>query len=113
MLRAVFACAFLSSSLLADVVPHCGPPTVTEHAPGELCGHFGPRDRFDCRAPGACFVLEGGGDRCTVACASDADCAPLGPGFTCSGRGKPYMSEGPDEPRSLCSRPEMAAPAEP
>ena len=103
----------MTTPLLADVVPRCGGPQVTEQAPGEWCGHHGPQHRGDCRPPGACFEIEDGGHTCTATCASDSDCASLGAGFTCSARGKPYASDGSAEPRQLCRPPEPAAAAAP
>jgi hypothetical protein len=92
----------LFSFAFADVMPHCGGPKVEVRNPGEDCGAHGPRWRGDCRAPAACFDVDTGGSRCTIACAQDSDCATLGTGFTCSGRGSPYVTSEPK--RAVCSR---------
>lgn len=91
-------------SLLADVVPHCGGPEVVIQAPGEDCGHHGPRWRGDCQAPAACFQATTHGNICTTTCVQDADCAPLGPAFTCSASGVPDMNHESQPPQKLCAR---------
>ena len=90
-----------SALLVADVVPHCGGPEIVVRAPGEYCGHQGPRWRGDCRAPAACFDVRSQGPRCSMPCVSDTDCAPLGAGFRCTARGRSRFVEG-DLDRSLC-----------
>lgn len=105
MLRAALMCSLAATPLLADVVPHCGGPTVSQQAPGQECGHRGPRWRGDCVPPGACFRVEEGGAVCTAACAADVDCAPLGAGFTCSASGEPYAASDSSAAQRLCRRP--------
>lgn len=91
-------------SLLADVVPHCGGPEVELQAPGEWCGHHGPRWRGDCVAPAACYSTEQHGRICTATCEQDADCAALGSGFTCSANGTLDASPGEANPRRVCAQ---------
>jgi hypothetical protein len=89
---------------VVDVVPHCGGPQVVVRQPGEDCGHHGPRWRGDCTPPAACWSLEEGGTRCTLACATDSDCAGLGADFRCAGaRGRPYVSQDRGW-QSVCAR---------
>ncbi len=94
-MRVLSISLFLAATSLpvaADVMPHCGGPKVEIRDPGQDCGHHGPRWRGDCRAPAACFIVEQHGATCTKTCTTDADCAPLGAGFTCTGQGSPYAS---------------------
>lgn len=85
-----FAIVLSTAALAADVVPHCGGPTVVIQNPGQDCGAHGSRWRGDCRAPTTCEYVSTGtemGSRsmCTIACSGDAECEKLAPGFTCSG----------------------------
>jgi hypothetical protein len=73
----------------SDVMPHCGGPTVVIQGPGKECGAHGPSWRGECREPAVCMRLDGSGRRCTIPCATDADCAKLGAGLTCSDQGIP------------------------
>jgi hypothetical protein len=97
----------LALAMFADVMPHCGGPTVVIRNPGEDCGHHGARWRGDCRAPAACWMLDKGGARCSIACEKNDDCAALGPGFTCSAQGTPYSEQSESGKRSLCRNASM------
>ena len=84
----------------SDVVPHCGGPKVVIQKPGEMCGAHGPRWRGDCSAPAQCINVRDEGDRCTMPCSSDDECARLAPGLMCTARSVP---EGGGEARKVCS----------
>ncbi len=70
----------------SDVVPRCSGPEVVVRSPGEDCGARGKHYQLNCRAPAQCVTLETVGDTCSLSCTKDADCAPLGAGFTCSAK---------------------------
>lgn len=97
MRLAALPALLLATAGFADVLPHCGGPKVVVQEPGEDCGHHGSRWRGDCYAPAACFDVAPAGRICTKTCVNDADCAPLGSGFRCTGKGRPYDASSSDQ----------------
>lgn len=94
--------ALLLPLVLADVVPHCGPPRTVLRQAGEDCGAHGPRWLGVCHEPAACFRFDTGGAFCTVKCASDAECGGLGSGFTCTAKATRDDAQG-REAVSVCA----------
>ena len=84
----------------SDVVPHCGGPKVVIQKPGEMCGVHGSRWRGECNAPAQCINVRDEGDRCTMPCKSDDECARLAPGLMCTAWTVP---EGRGESKKVCS----------
>lgn len=86
--------SFAALALFADVAPRCGERRRVEVHPAKAwtpCDPKGPHT-FECEPPTSCFFVgrdvdaPGVGQVCTKACSDDGDCAPMGEGFTCSGR---------------------------
>jgi hypothetical protein len=88
MMRARFI--VLSALALADVGPRCGERRHIVAGPWQACG--GPAE---CTGGTQCVTLDRAIDLgnartsyvCSHACATDAECATMGTGFTCSGKG--------------------------
>jgi hypothetical protein len=94
----------LALALLHDVGPSCGKKPRPPVGPWSACG--GP---FTCGGGTQCVTMDATIDLgnaktsyvCSMPCAADADCAPMGSGFTCSGKGK---LSGGTESRAVCAR---------
>jgi hypothetical protein len=102
----VLALTFALSA--ADVFPGacCQSRTVETKAAWEECGAHGPRWILNCEEGLTCFDVKDARTPhprvCSKRCQSDADCAGLGAGFSCSGAG--ILGYREDDRAPICAR---------